>query len=59
MAGGGGAVRLSVLGYLVAGEARRGEAEAALDVLEFADPDQRRFHHFRSALERRTGKPRF
>ncbi|MFP8907661.1 transposase, partial [Streptomyces atacamensis] len=33
-------------------EAASGDAEAVLDVLEFADPDQRRFHHFRSALER-------
>ncbi|CAL9412007.1 hypothetical protein SUDANB106_01688 [Streptomyces sp. enrichment culture] len=80
---------LSVLGYLVAGESHRSEAEAGFpdlaeecrraageglwvlyreaasgdaeavpDVLEFADPDQRRFHHFRSAPERRAGERR-
>lgn len=39
-------------------EAASGDAEAALDVLEFTDPDERRFHHFRSALERRSRKQR-
>ncbi|MER7107848.1 hypothetical protein [Streptomyces sp. NPDC000229] len=31
-------------------EAAAGDAEAALDVLEFADPDESRFEEFRSAL---------